>query len=715
MTDSQTNKYLYLAEADTYATNEDIADLNERMDELIEGKWNDALNRSGYIADCVLRAQRPFSIRIEKVSVKDSMGEVVSTYHKLIVGEEGKTASFYVPNGPNNYSIVQYTGELLYNNSEANSQISSSKVVDGNFVLVMDCTNATPEILLIPMRIADDNGNYWQYFFARRNEPVPVESKPVWWDINNNVIRQYDETNHWNNNTIKRYSIPLCIIHQEDGVIKNIVQEFGISGYSDQAIWVNPNVKVGIANGRNDDSAVNILEATTGILVNDVPTYPEVITVDTTEYPISQVNEYNPSDSISSLILQEVCYDARTLTISANVPASEDENAIISPDNWVLDADMSTVKFFPALTDVSKLYITYYDQPSNIPIFVSATGELINPTLTKDYSYNSTLGYYTDINGVKDACFRLGVFSMGYVANKSLWTQEELSIIDYYSKQRSLLTDTDDVRYMIETYNADLLRIINEILRRLGNTQQDIDRVKDDILAELNALKAIAVKTTTNQTIRGIKTFVDTAVFNGNINMNGQNAKLMVAGHQEIGGDQTVGGKATFNGDVDVNGTQTITGAQDINGNQTISGTQKVSGIATFEQIIMGTAYRALSADIAEYYSGDEVLPEGTLVQFGGTNEITKAAKTVNGVVSSNPAYILNGAKDMENPTLLALSGRVPVRVVGPIHKFDLIKLSHINGVAIADNLCYNPIGRALEDNMDEDEKLVECVVQLQI
>lgn len=134
----------------------------------------------------------------------------------------------------------------------------------------------------------------------------------------------------------------------------------------------------------------------------------------------------------------------------------------------------------------------------------------------------------------------------------------------------------------------------------------------------------------------------------------------------------------------------------------------------TFEKIILGTAYRALSADIAEYYEADAEYQPGTLVQFGGEKEVTIAKEMVNAVVSTNPAYILNGGKDMEHPTLLALSGRVPVRVKGKVEKFDLLKLSE-EGVAIVDNSCYNPIGRALETNLDEGEKLVECVVKLTI
>ena len=162
-----------------------------------------------------------------------------------------------------------------------------------------------------------------------------------------------------------------------------------------------------------------------------------------------------------------------------------------------------------------------------------------------------------------------------------------------------------------------------------------------------------------------------------------------------------------------------ITGNETISGNKTFTNNITFNDIATFKKVIMGTAYRALSADIAEFYEADEYLEPGTLVQFGGEKEITKATDVVNAIVSTNPAYILNDNKDMKFPTLIALSGRIPVRVEGPVHKFDKIILSGTNGIAVAvdksDNMCYNVIGRALEENLEEGEKLVECVVKLEL
>lgn len=165
-------------------------------------------------------------------------------------------------------------------------------------------------------------------------------------------------------------------------------------------------------------------------------------------------------------------------------------------------------------------------------------------------------------------------------------------------------------------------------------------------------------------------------------------------------------------------GPETISSEKTFTGGANFDSVTTFNAEATFTKVINGTAYRALSADIAEYYNADQELLPGTLIMFDGINEITKARGEVHGVVSTNPAYVLNDKKEMDYPTLVALTGRVPVRVIGPVHKFDKISLSSIEGVARVDNThkpCYNIIGKALETNLEEGEKLVECVVKISL
>jgi hypothetical protein len=120
-------------------------------------------------------------------------------------------------------------------------------------------------------------------------------------------------------------------------------------------------------------------------------------------------------------------------------------------------------------------------------------------------------------------------------------------------------------------------------------------------------------------------------------------------------------------------------------------------------------------ADLAENYVGDAGYAAGTVVDFGGTHEITVCdtdmSSRVAGVVSTNPAYLMNGTQTGENIVAVALTGRVPTKVRGPIRKGDLI-VSAGDGHARAETLPQvgTVIGKALED-FEGDAGVIEVVV----
>ena len=131
---------------------------------------------------------------------------------------------------------------------------------------------------------------------------------------------------------------------------------------------------------------------------------------------------------------------------------------------------------------------------------------------------------------------------------------------------------------------------------------------------------------------------------------------------------------------------------------------------------ISGTAMRARWADLAETYASDKMYKPGTLMQFGGSEEVTIATTEVNAVVSTKPAFLMNADISSENKLPLALIGRVPVRVIGSIKKFERIILSDIPGVACNRKFAnQQAIGVALESSDDEGEKLILCSVKLQL
>ena len=130
-----------------------------------------------------------------------------------------------------------------------------------------------------------------------------------------------------------------------------------------------------------------------------------------------------------------------------------------------------------------------------------------------------------------------------------------------------------------------------------------------------------------------------------------------------------------------------------------------------------GTATEALYADLAENYLADAEYEPGTVLVFGGAQEVTvtnaKGDRRVAGVVTTNPAHLMNSALQGDFVTGVALQGRVPVKVLGKVHKGDLIVSSAIPGYGIVDNdpRIGTVIGKAVAEKLDDSRGIVEVVV----
>lgn len=127
-----------------------------------------------------------------------------------------------------------------------------------------------------------------------------------------------------------------------------------------------------------------------------------------------------------------------------------------------------------------------------------------------------------------------------------------------------------------------------------------------------------------------------------------------------------------------------------------------------------GSRLSATYADLAEYYEADNKYQPGTVLEFGGEKEVTIAKDSttrVAGVVSTDPAYVMNMKCQGEHIVALALQGRVPTKVRGTIYKGDML-VSGGDGYARPSN---NPgigtvIGKSLE-NFDGIEGIIEIAV----
>jgi hypothetical protein len=167
-------------------------------------------------------------------------------------------------------------------------------------------------------------------------------------------------------------------------------------------------------------------------------------------------------------------------------------------------------------------------------------------------------------------------------------------------------------------------------------------------------------------------------------------------------------------GNLSVNsGKITVGNIVNSNGN----GIGNIGSSTLYFNTVFAKATSAQYADLAELYTTDNInYPPGTCVAFGGTDEITQttayAQTDVAGVVSTNPAYIMNAGTD---GLPVALQGRVPCRVIGTISKGDLVTSSNTAGVATRlapeDWRPGAVIGKSLQHFDSDQEGVIEVVV----
>ena len=138
------------------------------------------------------------------------------------------------------------------------------------------------------------------------------------------------------------------------------------------------------------------------------------------------------------------------------------------------------------------------------------------------------------------------------------------------------------------------------------------------------------------------------------------------------------------------------------------------SSTASFNTVF-AKATSAQYADLAECYLADAEYVSGTVVSFGGDQEITQSNQdhdpAVVGVISTQPAYKMNTGLTGKHVATVALMGRVPCQVQGTVYRGSLM-VSAGNGRARAES---SPapgtiIGKAVQ-SFDGDVGTIEIVV----
>lgn len=150
--------------------------------------------------------------------------------------------------------------------------------------------------------------------------------------------------------------------------------------------------------------------------------------------------------------------------------------------------------------------------------------------------------------------------------------------------------------------------------------------------------------------------------------------------------------------------------------NEQGNGVGNIGSQSSYFNRVFATSTTALYADLAEVYQADDDYQPGTVLIFGGNAEVSTTDQSHDpraaGVVSTEPAYLMNTKL---SGVQLALTGRVPCFVKGPVHKGDLITTSEIPGIAEAvDKTKWVPgcvIGKSLATIEDSSVQKIEIAV----
>ena len=176
----------------------------------------------------------------------------------------------------------------------------------------------------------------------------------------------------------------------------------------------------------------------------------------------------------------------------------------------------------------------------------------------------------------------------------------------------------------------------------------------------------------------------------------------------------TAGGFTLVNTSASQSLTNKLLGGDLLNGQS--DGVGNIGNATTGFNTFFAKSTSAQYADLAERYATDKMYEPGTVVVIGGDKEATAcnsyADHKVLGIVSTDPAYKMNQRSEGQD---IALTGRVPCKVVGPIERGDLLVTSASEGHAEAwDPQNFVPgsvVGKALEAKTDSGVGVIEVAV----
>jgi hypothetical protein len=266
----------------------------------------------------------------------------------------------------------------------------------------------------------------------------------------------------------------------------------------------------------------------------------------------------------------------------------------------------------------------------------------------------------------------------------------------------STLVIENPISFLANANNGDS-QDIGIVGQYVGGTTKYAGVVRDSVTKSFRFFDGVTTKPTTTV---GFATSSAGNVYAGQLMLaNSTVSSSTTTGALIVAGGVGIGGKAYIGGEM------TITGSIVPTANLTYNLGSPSSWWSTF----YGVSTQAKYADLAENYQADKAYPAGTVVMFGGAAEVTQAeidTRAVAGVVSTNPAHLMNGGLTGTNVVPVALQGRVPCNVIGPVRKGDLMVSAGFGYAKSSDNpLIGQVIGKALCDFPSATKAVIEIVV----
>jgi len=259
------------------------------------------------------------------------------------------------------------------------------------------------------------------------------------------------------------------------------------------------------------------------------------------------------------------------------------------------------------------------------------------------------------------------------------------------------------------TVNADNVALTSSIITTGAKTYgsaSEVPAVTVDTYGRVTSVSNTSISITASQ-VSNFTSAANTAIDNRIV---GGSGLTYSSGTLAVGAGSYINVGAD---DVSVNASTTATAntiaARDASGNITAN-------------VFVGTATSARYADLAENYLADGDYLSGTVLVFGGDAEVTASmspsSTRIAGVVTTQPAHVMNSHLVGPHVACIALRGRVPVKVMGIVRKGDVLVSAGEGYVGYA-TAALNPrdvpaaamVGKAIGDKLDAGPGVVEALI----